>query len=113
MDITEKIDMLVEMKMEPHHLDAIANTLSDKEWFVLGVMIGYKPKARKEELQRYAEWFNVPVSVEDYDAIAKSLFQKKAIQKNKIAPHTRELWEYKFGKKLASQVPHWVKDLKF
>ena len=114
MSVTDKIDKLVEaMTMGSSQIEYIANSLSEKEWFVLGLMIGYKPNPRLQDLKYWSGQYNIPVSVDDYKSIVDSLFSKKAIQKNRVAPHTRDVWEFKFGNKLPSQVHHWAKDLKF
>lgn len=114
MSVTEKIDKILdEARMTPAQIEYIANSLTEKEWYVLGIMIGYKPNARLQELKYWSGQYNIPVSVDEYKTIVDSLFSKKAIQKNRTAPHTRDVWEFKFGNKLPSQVHHWAKDLKF
>lgn len=101
------------MQFNDRQIEHVANSLTDKEWFVLGIFLGYKSNSRKSEFEHWSKSYNVPITEQEYDKIVNSLSSKQAINKGKKAPQTRTIWEFKFGRLLPSQVHQWVKDLKF
>jgi phosphopantetheinyl transferase (holo-ACP synthase) len=95
-------------------LEYIAKTLTDKEWFALSIVIGFKPAFRIKELTYQSSIHNIPMSKEDYQAILKSLESKKVIAKGgRMAPQTRDVWNVKFPNVTASQTHQVVPKLKF
>lgn len=95
-------------------LEYIAKTLTDKEWFALSIVIGFKPAFRIRELETQSSIHNVPMSKEDFQAILKSLESKRVIAKGgRIAPQTRDVWNVKFPDVIASQTHQVVPKLKF
>lgn len=95
-------------------LEHISNSLTDKEWFVLSLVIGMKPVARKKELERAVRSYNVPMDMDEYPTIVNSLISKKALGTGgRMAPQTRDVWNVKFPDTIASQTHQVVPKLKF
>jgi hypothetical protein len=93
-------------------LETIANTLNDREWFILAHVIGFKPNSRKNEIERNLSLYNVPIK--NYEDVLKSLINKKVLGNNgKINPYTRDIWNMKFPNTIASQIHQVVPQLKF
>ena len=95
-------------------LEYISNSLTDKEWFVLSLVIGMKPVARKRELERAISSYDIPMDMNEYDTIINSLVSKKALGKGgRMAPQTRDVWNVKFPNTIASQTHQVVPKLRF
>ena len=95
-----------EATRSPKEIEMIANSLSDKEWLVLGMILGFKPGSRRSELERISTSVN-------YDETLKSLEKKMALGKGGVKQsYTTDVWAQKMGKQLPSQTHQWADKLK-
>ncbi len=95
-----------EATRSPKEIEMIANSLSDKEWLVLGMILGFKPGSRRSELERISTSVN-------YDETLKSLEKKMALGKGGVKQsYTADVWKQKMGKQLPSQTHQWTYKLK-
>jgi hypothetical protein len=102
---TEEFE-ISEATRSPKEIEMIANSLSDKEWLVLGMILGFKPGSRRSELERISTSVN-------YDETLKSLEKKMALGKGGVKQsYTADVWAQKMGKQLPSQTHQWADKLK-
>lgn len=93
------------MAVTPKEIEFISNSLNDKEWLVLGIILGFKPNYRRDELKRIS-------SDVDYSGTISSLEKKKAVGKGgKTTSYTRSVWEKKWGNVMPSQIHQWSNKL--